>query len=902
MARTNNLTNFLTDVAGAIKEKKGSETDIPAANFDTEIRNLPSQGTYQEKSVTIYANGTQTIEPDTGYDAISELEVTTQVPDKQLQIKNYEFTTNANVELEPDTGYDGFSKVGLSINVPDSGGTDTSDATATVSDIINPKTAYVKGQKVTGGINPDYSTEGEITVSDKTISSSLQLQYQVMDISVASKVCVKYDGSKLYVYKIVDDIVQSDSPTQYTNTELSITSSVGFGRPKFAPQVNTDGTINLVIVVAAHRASGSPFYIHLYKLNPDTLSIEHLAVNSTAMTEGNQYHNVNSTAKTIDIAFSSSDKFLVGTVYAAEGSTAWDNVTGYFRYAYMQIVEESNLARISSNTLSIGSAGFGLGWTESYPRLKIFYQDGYFQIYEEKNYRVTERSGVDTYTYWSMFLKETDFSFFYKTQTESTSSIFVECNGYIIGNGQIFSVNSTSTAIGTTEFSPKFSSYVGIMGKNIIQVDNGYCKIFTVNDDGTVVKKNQYAASYGQYDSNNLDFLIQINNEIKLFDIQKNIIALTRNGIKYKVNNEATVTASNILSGKKAYDNNSLITGTMTNNGTRYVTPSASTQTLPSGYYSILRVYGDSDLVSGNIKNGVNIFGVTGTYAGIDTSDANAVATDIKIGQTAYVNGTKITGTLPEVINPASISSTEIYNGSFFKPDDGVGTGNLYGNYLVTDNQGLHIGTQYLVNWVKVTDLQTWYIQNQQKVKVGIPVSDIATTVRLTSNILRAGYTVLGVVGTYSPSGSQYSVPDGMKFSRSTFTNVPMDMDFSSVTNMQSMFANCVNLVTVGAIDTSSATTMQAMFQSCTNLTTVPQFNASSVNATQGLYGMFSSCNKLTDTSVNNILAMCISATNYTGTKTLYQLGLRSTYYPASTIQGLSNYSAFTAAGWTIGY
>jgi hypothetical protein len=68
MARINNLTNFLTDVASAIKTKKGSETAIPAANFDTEILALPSQGTYQQKSVTISANGTTTLDPDQDYD------------------------------------------------------------------------------------------------------------------------------------------------------------------------------------------------------------------------------------------------------------------------------------------------------------------------------------------------------------------------------------------------------------------------------------------------------------------------------------------------------------------------------------------------------------------------------------------------------------------------------------------------------------------------------------------------------------------------------------------------------------------------------------------------------------------------------------------------------------------
>lgn len=41
MARTDNLTNFLTDVASAIKEKRGDTTPIPAEDFDTEITNLP---------------------------------------------------------------------------------------------------------------------------------------------------------------------------------------------------------------------------------------------------------------------------------------------------------------------------------------------------------------------------------------------------------------------------------------------------------------------------------------------------------------------------------------------------------------------------------------------------------------------------------------------------------------------------------------------------------------------------------------------------------------------------------------------------------------------------------------------------------------------------------------------
>ena len=100
------------------------------------------------------------------------------------------------------------------------------------------------------------------------------------------------------------------------------------------------------------------------------------------------------------------------------------------------------------------------------------------------------------------------------------------------------------------------------------------------------------------------------------------------------------------------------------------VIPSSRNQTVfPDTDYdglSHVTVTGDPDLVSGNIKEGVNIFGVTGTHTGIggsvaDTSDATATEDDIEKGKTAYVNGKKITGkhecdvfTLPALTSPGS--------------------------------------------------------------------------------------------------------------------------------------------------------------------------------------------------------------------------------------------------------
>ena len=79
MARINNLTNFLSDVADAIRSKKGTSSLIPAEDFDTEIESITTGGDMQSKSITITENGRTTITPDTGYDGLNEVNILTSV-------------------------------------------------------------------------------------------------------------------------------------------------------------------------------------------------------------------------------------------------------------------------------------------------------------------------------------------------------------------------------------------------------------------------------------------------------------------------------------------------------------------------------------------------------------------------------------------------------------------------------------------------------------------------------------------------------------------------------------------------------------------------------------------------------------------------------------------------------
>lgn len=122
MARINSLSDFLNDVSSAIKQKLGDDKPIPASQFDTKIAEIETKGNYQQKSVTISNNGTRIFTPDANYDAIEQIEITTNVPTLQLQTKAVEITSNGNISILPDTNYDGMTQVNLTINVPQESG------------------------------------------------------------------------------------------------------------------------------------------------------------------------------------------------------------------------------------------------------------------------------------------------------------------------------------------------------------------------------------------------------------------------------------------------------------------------------------------------------------------------------------------------------------------------------------------------------------------------------------------------------------------------------------------------------------------------------------------------------------------------------------------------------------
>ena len=128
-------------------------------------------------------------------------------------------------------------------------------------------------------------------------------------------------------------------------------------------------------------------------------------------------------------------------------------------------------------------------------------------------------------------------------------------------------------------------------------------------------------------------------------------------GVTGTFTGDADAVAGDLLSGKTAYVKGEKITGSLESQGAQTINTSTNDQTIAAGKYlsgtQTIKAVKTENLSAGNIKAGVtvkvgdaNSTGRIASVAGTFTSDANAAAGHILYGKTAYVNGSKITGTI----------------------------------------------------------------------------------------------------------------------------------------------------------------------------------------------------------------------------------------------------------------
>ena len=127
---------------------------------------------------------------------------------------------------------------------------------------------------------------------------------------------------------------------------------------------------------------------------------------------------------------------------------------------------------------------------------------------------------------------------------------------------------------------------------------------------------------------------------------------------------DTTAAAGDVLSGKYFYTSGGTKTqGSIASKSSSDLTASTLTVTAPAGYYASAasKTCSDANLVSGNIKSGVTIFGVSGATNVVDTTIASggASAGSIVSGYKAYVNGALVEGNA-SMVSVSQDSTTKV--------------------------------------------------------------------------------------------------------------------------------------------------------------------------------------------------------------------------------------------------
>ena len=242
---------------------------------------------------------------------------------------------------------------------------------------------------------------------------------------------------------------------------------------------------------------------------------------------------------------------------------------------------------------------------------------------------------------------------------------------------------------------------------------------------------------------------------------------------------DADAVASDIEIGKTAYVNGQKITGNIekfksiagyasildsditgigdATSALLFTTNAYSKSIIPGGNVHIYvyksRIASQQELTADKLKVGETVLGITGTF----TDDANATAQDIAYNKTAYVNGTKVTGSIEtigpnEEISGMLMDATTVQKTTIYDEHDNPYPGIQY-TFLASGNTLTRDGADVSTN-AKYSDI----------------VSALSGTAdRISADKILSGETILGVSGT-ATSDADATASD-ILYSKSAYVN-----------------------------------------------------------------------------------------------------------------------------------
>lgn len=623
------------------------------------------------QSKTVSPSGTrQTVTPDSGYDGLSQVVVNPAI----LQSKSVTPSTTVQ-NVAPDSGNYGLSQVSVG-KIPDVY-KDTSDATASPGDILSGKTAYVNGEKVTG------------TASGTATAPKLQSK---MVIPTAFAQTVKPDAS----YNGLSQVTVTAIPEEPVNTEYRWWSPNMSSNTMPAPYKLFGDSLNSTSYKILDN-SGSTIESLAPPTSASTsipelgfdfgIPVKISGVKVTALTASNVSNNI----KTIRISGNNNgennDFTLIKEQDVSSVMTNTKEVTitfnpAAYRYFKFQFTERETL---SERKVYVGDITFYREFVIANVNLQaktVNPSTSQQVVKADTNY-----DGLSQVTVNAAALQP-------KTATPSASQQVISPDSGKIG---LSTVTVAATPLEERTVTPSTTAQSitpssGKVGMSKVTVNGVALEEKTVSPATSVQTVTPTAGKTGLSKVTINAVALETKSVTPSASAQTVTPTSGKMGLSsvsvaaipaaYKNTSDATATAAEIRSGKTAYNSTGKITGTMGNatisegnytsidgstgqisvsltSSGGYVpagpltsvkisqstyaggtfTPKATAQTVPTAQNYCtgnVVINGDANLAAGNIRSGVSIFGVNGSYAGTTLNNQAKSAGIMLNGGTVY--------------------------------------------------------------------------------------------------------------------------------------------------------------------------------------------------------------------------------------------------------------------------
>ena len=524
-------------------------------------------------------------------------------------------TPAGTIDISSNGTYDVTEYASANVNVPASG-IDTSDATATANDIAAGKTAYADSKKLEGSL-ADYQAGAEATFASNhtEVSDDSAINFLCRGLNQGAKILRDGSYAKVYVKKTefgdasAADVAQGKTFT--SSSGLKVTGTAKASAPTLQSKTATPSTSQQIITPDSGYDGLSQITVEAIpsgSLSTPTISSSGLITaqvgTSGYLASGTKVTKQLTTqaAKTVTPTASeqtvvNSAVYTTGAVKVAAVPTETKTITANGTYTpssgkYLTQVTvnvpasgiDTSDATATANDIAEGVTAYvnGEKITGTIQKASTVYNLGLPEVQAEKVNDTRIRLGMTTLS--GPIIVGRGVTVQVGIDSDKISNVLGDATPEDVASGKTFSAGGGFTMVGTaTASTPSLQekSVTPSATEQTVTPDSGYDGLSRVT-----VEAMPTAA------------------------LSTPTISVDSAG---KITAKVEQTASGYVeAGSKS------ATKQLTTKGAATITPGTSDQTIASGTYltGAQTIKGDANLVAGNIKSGVSIFGVAGSFAG----------------------------------------------------------------------------------------------------------------------------------------------------------------------------------------------------------------------------------------------------------------------------------------------